>query len=117
MPGMSELLNNKKPRVYQGDGYLVQMYFPHGVRYLEGDRSLTLWSELLRVNPGSGEKFWVFFRRRWHRGVYVPTVLKWDDGSGCDPDCSSVIISRLETAMKVIEGSYELVPTNESWPV
>jgi hypothetical protein len=71
-------------RRVQGPGYDVELFSPNGIRYRDGAHAVTLWSEILKGVPDENGKrsFWIF---DYVRGVYLPTTLRWDDGTALDP--------------------------------
>jgi hypothetical protein len=89
---------------YSGDIYAVEFVSYSGVRYLEGDRSMTFSCEPLARTSDDGKSKWVLT-------VYIRRPLRWDHPYGgeiSNTDEENAILSRLETALKAKIGDYEL---------
>jgi hypothetical protein len=99
-------LNENSAKRFAGDGYVVKMYFPHGVRYMEGDHVLTLSSEPLLEKNELG-------RERWLTAVYLPTLLKWDSGIPIDSVDADIVLSRIKKALKSGLKRYKLISRDD----
>src|SRR5262245_17209377 len=80
--------------VMEGDGFVINNYgHPSIIRYIEGNRLLTLSYEYVDETPQSGRRFFLFQTYGIH--VQVPTKLKWDDGTALSEAEAASVLDRI----------------------
>jgi hypothetical protein len=105
--GWKQSLDNKHASQFDGEGYSVFLFFPHGVRYETPKGTLTLSSEILFMKDEKGDK------ERWLRGNYLPTNPNWDAGELITPAALRSILIDLETALREKFEQYRFVVNDE----
>jgi hypothetical protein len=100
-------LDNKDASTFDGQGYSVFLFFPHGVRYETPKGTLTLSSEILFMKDEQGDE------ERWLRGIYLPTSPYWDAGELITPSELRSILIDLETALREKSERYRFVVNDE----
>jgi len=91
------LFDNQPGRVIEGAGFSVHLYSQGNLRYSEGERSITLLTEIVDETDQLGRRWLIFPSVRIV--VYVPTSLKWDDGAAVETAATLVVISRIMEAI------------------
>ncbi len=81
MTKWQDLFDKKPGRVLEGSGFSVCLYSEGYLRYSEGERTITLLTEIVDESDGLGRKWLVL--RKVRTTVYLPVLLKWDDGVSC----------------------------------
>jgi hypothetical protein len=106
-PGFKALLDRSRPRPVVGAGYLVEVRSRDAVRYIEEDRCITMFSDLIhRIDePYWGNKFSKFLSRilgEWCLGVYIEDPIVWDDDdlTVIPLEHQQLILQRVEAALK-----------------
>ncbi len=97
MTKWQELFDRKPGRVVEGSGFSVRLYSQGNLRYSEGERSITLLTEIVDESDRLGRKWLVF--PRVTVVVYLPTSLKWDDSVPVDAAAAPLVISRILEAI------------------
>ena len=84
--------------VMEGDGFVINNYgHPSIIRYIEGNRVLTLSYEYVDETTQKGRRFLIF--RNYAIHVQVPKELAWDNGT---PMTENEIGSVLERICKTL---------------
>jgi len=106
-PGFKALLDRSRPRPVVGTGYLVEVRSRDAVRYIEEDRSITMFSDLIHRTdePYWGNKLSRLLSRilgDWCLGVYIEDPLVWDDDdlTVISLEHQHLILQRVEAALK-----------------
>jgi hypothetical protein len=97
MTRWQDLFDTKPGRVIEGTGFSVRLYSQGNLRYSEGERSITLLTEIVDESDQPGRKWLIFPTVRIV--VYLPALLKWDDGAAVETAATSVVISRILEAI------------------
>lgn len=100
-------LSSLSAKQVRGEGYEIKIYSPWAIRYQEGDRTLTLGSEVHVKEDAHRKKIWFL-------GVYLETPLAWDNemqGEIISPEKAALIVSRVEGALREKGERYEIMPT------
>ena len=80
--------------VMKGDGFVINNYaHPSFVRYISGNRLLTLSYEYVDETTERGRRFFVF--RSYSIQVQVPTELAWDDGVPLNESESRTVLDQI----------------------
>ena len=102
-----QLLDNQHASKFEGQGYSVFLFFPHGVRYETPKGTLTLSSEIMFMKDEQGDK------ERWLRGIYLPTSPNWDSGEIITRSELRSILLNLESALREKSEHYRFVANDE----
>jgi hypothetical protein len=87
-------LNNAACYVIRGDGFLVNDYgHPDYIRYVEGNRLLTLGYEYVDETRQRGRRF--FFFRKYVIELHIPRELCWDDGTPLTESEALAVVDRI----------------------
>jgi hypothetical protein len=97
MTKWQDLFDKPPGRVNQGSGFSVCLYSQGNLRYSEGERSITLLTEIIDESDQLGRKWLIFPRVRII--VYLPESLKWDDGAPVDSAAAPIVTSRIMEAI------------------
>jgi hypothetical protein len=80
--------------VMEGEGYVINNYgHPSVIRYIEGNRVLTLTYEYVDETAQRGRT--LLFFRTYAIHVQVPTTMKWDDGTALHDTEVATVIDRI----------------------
>ena len=89
-------------RHYRGKGFIVDFLSYTDVRYREGTRSITLSSEISKMESAGKERLGL--------AVYVPEPLRWDGGEElANANEQRLILSRLEAALQAKAAPYRML--------
>ena len=99
-------------RLIQGDGYVVEIFSPNGLRYSDGANTITLWSAILKGEPDEHGKrsFWIF---DYVRAVYLPTALKWDSGTGATTSEVDALFAAIRQVHRKIRNRLTFITDDE----
>jgi len=78
----------------KGDGFVINNYaHPSYIRYIEGNRHLTLSYEYVDETDQLGRRFFIF--RNYSIHVQIPEELAWDNGTRMTEDEVSTVLDRI----------------------
>ncbi len=97
MTKWQDLFDKKPGRVIESGGFSVCLYSQGNLRYSEGERSITLLTEIVDETDQLGRKWLIFPNVRII--VYLPVSLKWDDGAPVDSAATPIVTSRIMEAI------------------
>ena len=97
MTKWQDLFDKKPGRVIEGSGFSVCLYSQGNLRYSEGERSITLLTEIVDESDQVGRRWLIFPRVKTI--VYLPISLKWDDGTPVDLAATPIVTSRIMEAI------------------
>src|SRR5437764_14637392 len=97
MTKWQDLFDKKPGRVIEDSGFSVCLYSQGNLRYSEGERSITLLTEIVDESDQLGRKWLILPRVRTI--VYLPVSLKWDDGAPVDSAATPIVTSRIMEAI------------------
>lgn len=109
-PKVEKLFFSSTPQVLSGEGYAVQVFSPFAVRYIEGDKTLTISAE-----PQITERRCLFFlpllirilvSKTWIE-LRVPEVLVWDN-TDIPVAHDDVIIERIKLCLNAHHVTYRI---------
>ena len=87
-------LDNAACYVLKGDGFLINDYgHPDYLRYIEGNRLLTLSYEYIDVTAQRGRRF--LFFRSYSIQVQIPKLLAWDSGTPLSESEAVTVLHRI----------------------
>lgn len=74
-----KLVLNRLPfRLIRGEGFSVRVYARYGIRYYEGDRELSLMTDMEDATDRYGRSLLIFPTSETQ--IFLPESLAWDDG-------------------------------------
>jgi len=80
--------------VMTGDDFVINNYgHPSFVRYIQGNRLLTLSYRFVDETPQLGRRFFLF--RTYAIHVQIPAELIWDDGTVLTDSEATVVLDRI----------------------
>lgn len=86
-------------RVMKGDGFIVNNYgHPSFIRYIEGNRLLTLSYKYADETEQRGRRFLIF--RTYAIHIQIPTKLTWDDGTPLNANKRAAVLDRICRTME-----------------
>jgi hypothetical protein len=78
----------------EGDGFVINSYgHPDYLRYVEGNRRLTLAYDIVDETAQRGRRFFIF--RTFGTHVKVPAELTWDDGTALEGREAATVLDRI----------------------
>lgn len=87
-------LDHRGCYVMEGDGFVINNYgHPSFIRYIEGNRFLTLSYHYVDETAQRGRRF--LFFRIYAIHVQVPTKLAWDDGTALTASEATTVLDRI----------------------
>jgi len=87
-------LDNRSFYAMKGDGFVINNYaHPSYIRYIEGNRHLTLSYEYVDETDQLGRRFFIF--RNYSIHVQIPEELAWDNGTRMTEDEVSTVLDRI----------------------
>jgi hypothetical protein len=95
--GWQSLFDGKPGRVIDGNGYSVRLFSRSNLRYSEGSRSITILTDIVDESDRLGRKWGLL--PNMAVVVYLPTLMKWDDGSAIPQPKAETIIARIQDAI------------------
>ena len=96
MTKWQDLFDKKPGRVVKGSGFSVCLYSQGNLRYSEGERSITILTEIVDESDQVGRKWLIFPGVK--SIVYLPVSLKWDDGAPVELAATPIVTSRIMEA-------------------
>src|SRR5688572_12122022 len=80
--------------VIRGDGFVINDYgHPSFIRYVEGNRVLTLSYRYVDETAQQGRRFFIF--RTYAVHIQVPTNLTWDDDTALTTAEGAMVLNRI----------------------
>jgi hypothetical protein len=99
-------LDERRAKRIEGNGFTIYLFFPHGVRYRDAAHVLTLSSEPL-LEEDERKK------RRWLRGIYLPSSLRWDDGVSVTSVDEQLVLERMKAALQEKAEHYKFIQRDD----
>jgi len=93
-------------REYVGRKYSVRFYVPVDVRYIEGDRSVMLLTEVVDKIEERGK--WLYIFPNLINVIYFPKFLISDSGEAINAYDAVAIRNRVREAAEVVLGNFEI---------
>lgn len=91
-------LDNAACYVMRGDGFLINDYgHPDYIRYIEGNRLLTLSYQYVDETAERGRRFLIF--RNYAIQVQVPAELSWDNETALTENEASLVLDRIRRTL------------------
>lgn len=113
MTKWQDLFDRDEGRVVAGVGFSVLLYTHGNLRYSEGDRSITLLTNVVDESDRLGGRWLIF--PRMVLIVYLPVLLKWDSGAPLDSAVTPIVIGRIMKAIATAGESARVEVSDEAY--
>lgn len=110
-PQAEKVFFTNPPKVFEGDGFAVHVFFPYAIRYLEPNKVLTVSAEpqiLERLKSPLLPRFLKILTARTWVEVLIEEPVYWDNSAERPSTPEELIVARIEESLKNLQVTFSI---------